>query len=101
HRTPEDMRSLMLAADVALCAGGQTLYELAATSTPALAIRTAANQTANLAAFNAAGIARWMGDAGDPMLDDGIVVALQGLLRDPEARVEMGNRGRAAVDGRG
>ena len=66
-----------------------------------LAIRTAENQTANLAAFNAAGIARWLGDAEDPALDDGIVVELQELLRDTDARVEMGNRGRAAVDGRG
>ena len=101
HRTPQDMRSLMLRADVTLCAGGQTLYELAATATPALAVRTAANQTPNLSAFSAAGITRWVGDVEDPVLDERIVDALSLLFEDTEARAEMGRRGRAAVDGRG
>jgi spore coat polysaccharide biosynthesis predicted glycosyltransferase SpsG len=101
YQNPESMRSLMLAADVALCGGGQTLYELAATATPALAIRIADNQTANLTAFHADGIAKWIGDADDPALDDRVVTGLRELFSDPRARASMGDRGRLAVDGNG
>jgi len=46
-RGPQDVAPLMLAADMAVCGGGQTTSELAATGTPAIAIRLAENQTLN------------------------------------------------------
>src|SRR2546422_1325880 len=55
HSNPQNIRDLMLGADLALCGGGQTTYELAATGTPAVAIRFADNQTQNLAGLNSAG----------------------------------------------
>ncbi|PYN41188.1 MAG: UDP-2,4-diacetamido-2,4,6-trideoxy-beta-L-altropyranose hydrolase [Candidatus Rokuibacteriota bacterium] len=101
HEDPKDIASLMLAADVALCGGGQTVYELAATGTPALAIRLAENQTLNLTALAEAGTLAWVGDAGDADLEAKIGRALAGLADDPTRRARMSRQGRALVDGRG
>ena len=101
HEDPKDIVALMLASDMALCGGGQTAYELAATGTPALAIRLAENQTLNLTALAEAGTLAWVGDAGDADLEAKIAPALAGLADDPMRRARMSRQGRALVDGRG
>ena len=58
HRDPAAIRNLMLACDLALTGGGQTTYELAATGTPAVAIRIADNQTGNLKGLSTCGALR-------------------------------------------
>lgn len=101
HEDPKDIAALMLAADMALCGGGQTAYELAATGTPALAIRLGENQTLNLTALAEAGTLVWVGDAGDADLEAKIGPALAGLADDPMRRARMSRQGRELVDGRG
>jgi UDP-2,4-diacetamido-2,4,6-trideoxy-beta-L-altropyranose hydrolase len=101
HRDPPDMRALMLRADLALCAGGQTALELAATGTPALAVRMAMNQTANLEGLAAAGTLRWCGDIGDADLETGVKAQFAALASNTPARAAMSARGRRLVDGRG
>ena len=101
HEDPKDIAALMLAADVALCGGGQTTYELAATGTPALAIRLAENQTLNLTALSEAGTLAWVGAAGDADLEAKIVTGLAGLVADRACRERMNRQGRGLVDGRG
>jgi UDP-2,4-diacetamido-2,4,6-trideoxy-beta-L-altropyranose hydrolase len=101
HRDPEDIRSLMRSADLAVCAGGQTLYELAATGTPAVAVQAAANQTKNLAALAAAGTVVVAGAASDPDLQTNVTTALTTLANAPDRRAMMTDRGRHAVDGQG
>ena len=51
HSAPEDMRAIMATADLAVTAGGQTTYELAASGVPAVALCIAENQRPNLAAL--------------------------------------------------
>jgi UDP-2,4-diacetamido-2,4,6-trideoxy-beta-L-altropyranose hydrolase len=82
-----NMRELMLNADIAVSAGGQTLFELAATGLPAAVIATADNQLRNIAGFEAAGTV--------------VAVSEIGSLRDQDVREAMSNRGRALVDGLG
>jgi spore coat polysaccharide biosynthesis predicted glycosyltransferase SpsG len=101
HKDPEGIRQLMLSCDVALSGGGQTVYELAATATPAVAIRLFENQTANLRALSAQDALLWPGDASDPDLGAKIVRALRSLDADPSRRQTLGIRGRSMVDGRG
>jgi len=101
HRDPPDMRSLMLAADVAISGGGQTLYELAATATPAIAIQTADNQRANLEALAAANAIVKAGAFDDAELGERVRALLTDLLDQPERRRALGEAGRRAVDGRG
>ncbi len=101
HQDPADMRRLMLAADLAICGGGQTTYELAATGTPAIAIRLADNQRLNLTALAEAGVLMEGGAAEDADLESAVADAVSGLAADPGRREEMSRRGRALVDGGG
>lgn len=101
HHAPQDMRRLMLAADLAVCAGGQTTYELAASATPAVAVSMADNQTGNLQGLAAAGTLVWAGNATDEDLEPKVTQAVLALAADAAWREEMGRRGRRLVDGRG
>jgi len=101
HVDPKDLAALMLAADVALCGGGQTAYEMAATGTPAIAIRLAENQTLNLQGLSEAGALVWVGDAEDQDLGSSVTRALEVLSRDPGRRERMSGKGQALVDGQG
>lgn len=101
HHDPPDMRRLMRAADLAVCGGGQTTYELAATGTPAVAIRLADNQTVNLMPLSEVGTLLWAGDAEDSDLRARTIRALITLSTSKEARARMSGRGRTLVDGQG
>ena len=101
HRSPPDIRALMLSADLAVSAGGQTLYELAATATPTLGIRVAANQALNLRGLARAGCLRDLGVPVEPGFRARLAEGLAGLAADARAREDMGRRGRNVVDGRG
>jgi len=98
---PDSMRDLMLRADLAVSAAGQTLYELARAGCPTVAVRMAPNQEGQLRAFAAAG-AVWPGGS---MEKDGDLSEVQAgigrLLADPGARAAMSAAGRELVDGAG
>jgi UDP-2,4-diacetamido-2,4,6-trideoxy-beta-L-altropyranose hydrolase len=91
-----DMRSVMLGFDLAISSGGQTLYELAATGTPAIALSTAENQRHNIAALSAAGAIV----ALDEKTPAAVARAIT-RVSDMNVRREMSRRGRMLVDGRG
>jgi UDP-2,4-diacetamido-2,4,6-trideoxy-beta-L-altropyranose hydrolase len=101
YSNPQNIRSIMLSADLTLCGGGQTTYELAATGTPAVAIRLGDNQTQNLAGLHSAGALVWAGDAHDADLEAKTKRALATLAGDPAQRAALSQRGRALVDGQG
>jgi len=101
HGDAPDMRALMRAADLAVTGAGVTLYELAATGTPAVVVQIADNQGPNAAGFAAAGSALLAGRAGDGDLRDRIAAAVSRLAGDPALRAELAARGQALVDGRG
>ena len=93
---PENMRELMLRSDVAISAGGQTLYELAATGTPAVVVATAANQRYNIEALAEEGTIVYLPERTSAALAEAFT-----KLAPPQARSEMSARGKALVDGRG
>ena len=101
HHVPDDMRGLMLRADLAISGGGQTLYELAATATPTIAIGLARDQVVNLRGLSAAGAVQDAGAPDDPAFSQKLSEALARLAEDPAARAAMGAAGRRLVDGRG
>lgn len=101
HHNPSNMRDLMLAADLALCGGGQTTYELASVGTPSIAIRTAENVTGNLKGLAAMGTLIWVGDADDVNLETKVIDEVRALSNDACRREEMSRRGRKVVDGQG
>jgi UDP-2,4-diacetamido-2,4,6-trideoxy-beta-L-altropyranose hydrolase len=101
HLHPTHVRALMLAADLAITAGGQTTYELAATGTPAIGIQVAENQAGNLQGWARRGALLPVGCVTDPDLEFKLRAALLALAGDPARRATMSRRGRALVDGRG
>jgi UDP-2,4-diacetamido-2,4,6-trideoxy-beta-L-altropyranose hydrolase len=102
HRDLDDLSALMSAADLAVSAGGQTLYELAATGVPTVALCLADNQAPNIAAL-----------AGVSLLSAGSVVesaagrfhgveeGCRQLAADSALRQRMSDAGRSLIDGQG
>lgn len=101
HYGEPDIRELMLQADIAVTGGGQTTYELAATSTPAVAICLAENQRGSLAALALPGVLILAGDANDPNIEAKLKHILRSLALDPDRRTKMRAVGRMLVDGLG
>jgi UDP-2,4-diacetamido-2,4,6-trideoxy-beta-L-altropyranose hydrolase len=102
-RAPTSLASMMLDADVAVSAGGQTLYELAATGTPTVVVQVADNQVGNIEALGDKGVIRFLGPAREPGLGDKLASAMTELASADghEARRRMSEAGQALVDGRG
>jgi len=99
--SPNSMRDLMLEADLAVSAAGQTLYELARVGCPTVAVRMAANQEGQLRAFTSAG-AVWPGGSMEKNGDlSGVQAGIARLLANPSARTVMSAAGQGLVDGSG
>jgi len=93
HRGVSSLRALMLTADLAITAGGMTLYECLASCVPIVALAIADNQRPNIASLSAAGL----------LLDGGpsLETAIRRLVDDADLRGTMSRRGRDIVDGAG
>lgn len=100
-KDPELLRDHMLESDLAISAGGQTLNELAATGTPAVAIQTAPNQKHNVEALASIGTIRFAGNTGDPQLISKVGKLVTELMRQPHLRMEISKAGMRLVDGHG
>lgn len=101
HENTSNMNELMLKADMVLCGGGQTTYELAAIGTPAIAVRTAKNQTVNLSGLSHAGTLVWCGDVQDDDLSEKLIGEIKSLASDAALRKSMNQQGPSLVDGQG
>ena len=98
--TTSDLVEAMLAADVALCGGGQTLYELARVGVPTVATHIIDNQRFDVTGWQQVGAIEVAGSWDDPAL----TVRVLGLLRSleaPEARAGVSRIGRSLIDGGG
>ena len=101
HHAPADLAPLMAAADLAVSAGGQTTFELAATGLPSVALSLADNQRILLDGFARAGTLVLAGDAGAPDAIARVVSEVRKLIDNRVQRLRMSLAGRALVDGRG
>lgn len=100
-RSPDSIRDLMLKADLAISAGGQTLYELAAAGTPTVAIQVANNQAPSVRSLVAKGTVCMGGCVCEAQLLDRVMEGVERLLGDSEARARMSMAGQQMVDGQG
>jgi UDP-2,4-diacetamido-2,4,6-trideoxy-beta-L-altropyranose hydrolase len=93
HINPNSMAELMRRCDIAVSAGGTTLYELCACGTPTVVFSMADNQTAAVSAFSDG----YMLGCGD-YRDDGdsciskMIVNLSRLTGDYKLRVELSSK---------
>ncbi|MFC2155870.1 PseG/SpsG family protein [Acidobacteriota bacterium] len=96
----EKMKSLMLAADIAVTSGGQTLYELARTGCPAVVLAAADNQGRNVAGWHKTGFIRNAGSWHDRDLLKKVKKNVQELDSAEKRRLASGI-GRAVIPGNG
>lgn len=98
-RDVKDMADHMTWADWAISGAGQTLFELAATGCPAVALQVADNQRFTGELFSHIGSA-FVLDARKAS-DGQIRSTIKTLMGDAAQRERMGHAGQMAVDGRG
>lgn len=102
HENVQDMASLMCHCDLALSAGGTTLYELCAAGVPAVSFSIADNQLPAVRTLSAKGILPYAGDIRhDPKT---VFRAMISFLRDNrghDKRQKSSLRQRAFIDGNG
>ena len=100
-RAPCSVLDLMLRADLAVSAGGQTLYELAAAGTPTLAIKVVENQAGNVSGLAQRGVVSPILFESKEQLRRELQEAVTRLLTASDERMQMSQAGRRLVDGRG
>lgn len=98
---PDSVLDLMLEADLAISGGGQTLYELAATGTPTIAIASADNQRRNVRYMKKQGVVKAIELKEDQRLRNSLAEHVIRLLDDLGRRERMSRVGQRLVDGRG
>lgn len=103
HCNVTNMAELMAESEVALSAGGSTLYELCAVGVPVIAFSFAENQERLVQTFVKRGIAQYGGNYrtdGNKMIQN-TIAGLETLLEDKNLRTEYRKKARTLVDGRG
>ena len=98
--TGEQMKNLMLKYDIAISAGGQTLYELARIGVPTVAVVVADNQRISVQGWQKTGFTEYAGWWEDSNILDRIKNGLD-KLKDVNKRIEINRIGKALIDGRG
>ena len=99
-RSPEDMRSLMEWADLAVSAGGSTSWELAYIGVPTLAVVMAKNQIGAVGALSERGIVVPLGRR-ESLTGPEVTAQVERLARNFDRRVRMSDAGQALIDGGG
>ena len=94
------MQTLMVKADLAICGGGPTLYELASQALPPVAIRVVDNQADDVRGFVQAGFALVAGEWNDPDLMSKVADSVRELWPE-ENRSRRAAIGRQHIDGNG
>lgn len=100
HKAVENIIDYMLDADVAISAGGTTLYELCATGTPTITYSFADNQLDNVRQFAEDGIMRYAGDVRYEKVKEKICESLE-CYDDHKLRLELSHKMQQLVDGNG
>jgi spore coat polysaccharide biosynthesis predicted glycosyltransferase SpsG len=91
---------LMLEADVVVCSGGMSVYEIAALGTPGIVLGQNMREEKRMREFARNGTLEYLG-LGTEVAEDTLRAAVTALLADVGRRREMSRRGRALVDGMG
>jgi spore coat polysaccharide biosynthesis predicted glycosyltransferase SpsG len=96
----DDLAPRMQGADMALCSGGITMFELACVGTPAVVWCQVPHELDNARTLAGHGIVRCLG-LGDAVTAEAVAQSLVMLAGDVPARRAMSEAGKRAVDGRG
>jgi len=95
-----EMRRLMINSDIAICAGGQTLYEMASQGTPAIVVDVAENQGKDSKIFADMGYAKTISRWNISNINSKIAASISTLMSEQE-RSSRSQIGKKYVDGKG
>ncbi|MCK4788062.1 MAG: hypothetical protein KAV87_30190 [Desulfobacteraceae bacterium] len=95
-----EMKKVMLESDIAISAGGQTLYELARIGVPTIGICVAENQLRNIHGWEKTGFLEYVGWYSDDNIEERLEDSLK-YLAHANTREEKSEIGRRIVDGQG
>lgn len=101
RRNVSDMENSMQRADLAITAGGSTMYELCACGTPAISYSFADNQLENVGQFQRDQVIDYAGDVRYEDVPDKLLKLLDRYDRDVELRRCRSEKMRRVVDGKG
>ncbi|WP_310602306.1 UDP-2,4-diacetamido-2,4,6-trideoxy-beta-L-altropyranose hydrolase [Anaerosporobacter sp.] len=103
HYNVTNMAEIMQSCDIAITAGGSTMYELCVCGVPMITYAFADNQLAGVEGFEELGVASYCGDIrdGEVELWRRIVVAIGEYCSDSSYRIQMAERMQEVVDGNG
>lgn len=101
RRNVSDLETSMQRADLAITAGGSTMYELCACGTPALSYSFADNQLGNVVQFQRDQVIDYIGDVRYVDVPDELLKLLDRYDRDAELRRQRSEKMRRVVDGKG
>jgi len=96
----EQMKQVMLDSDIAISAGGQTLYELARVGVPTIAVVVAQNQLRSVKKWKETGFLEYSGSWRDPGFHSKFFISIESMLSF-QNRKRRSFIGRAQVDGKG
>jgi UDP-2,4-diacetamido-2,4,6-trideoxy-beta-L-altropyranose hydrolase len=96
----KEMKQEMLKADIAISAGGQTLYELARIGVPTIAIAVVDNQLNNIKEWQRVGFIEYAGRWEEARSLDTLAKKID-LLMDRHRRQKKSKTGKQKVDGKG
>lgn len=101
HRAVNNIEQYMQAADIAISAGGTTLYELCACGTPTISYSFADNQWNNVRQFEEDGLIDYVGDVRVDDIAGNITLYLEKYRTDFQLRKNRSERMQKMVDGKG
>ena len=102
YESVSDMADIMKKADLAVSAGGTTLYELCAIGVPTVVFSMADNQMEFVKAFDKAGAVKYAGDVRtDKRLVEKIVTWGTAVVENKGFRKRMSDKAKGIIDGNG
>lgn len=101
HKAVTDPDVYMKEADLAVSAGGTTLYELCAAGTPAISYAVADNQLWNVKKFDEDGLIAYAGDVRKEGVTESLVCLIEKYRQDADLRAERSEKMQKLIDGRG
>lgn len=103
HMDVTNMSDLMRKSDLAITAGGSTMYELCACGVPMITYSFADNQLLGVKGFEQLGVAKYIGDVrdGEEVLWEKILSSIQFYINNTEIRNKTSYHMQTLVDGYG
>ena len=101
HYNVSNIEDFMRKADLAISAGGTTLYELCACGTPTISYSLADNQLGSVCSFDREGIIPYAGRVTDDDICEKIIFYITKLAKDLYRRSKFSRLMKEKIDGRG